>query len=288
MSKPNKKQGGRAQRRRLEKVGAVDKFDPNKHGRIKYSVELPPGLLRDDGNTLRKGSFQADNEIDLTRGMFVKLLECYGYINQQQAMVALFAAVVNPFPKHIRGAIAYAIINGTGLMIDEQEVEVCTFCEGEKQATIDLEADVLDENECQVAEGSGVCGVAPDEGIHNLETEGNDWLHDFEEPGPVMRDTTLHAANCNARPFINALEEWREGTEDRHIDESQWKEIEAVVVLTPQMFESLNPAPEEGEVVEEDGNELLEEPIDMKAAGEALADQARPDSKDELIDDNEE
>ena len=265
----------RKERRKAEKKGIIDKFDPETESRMKFSIELPPGLLRDGGKSSRSGQFTAKNEVDLTRGMFVKLLETFNFINQQQAVVGLFASVVNPFPKNMRGALAYAIINGTGLQIVEDEVEVCVFCEAEKLMTLDMSEDteapdwVADQ--CQdvgTDEESGVCGRAVDEVIHTAGKD--DWLHDFDEPNPPMLDITQHAENCDARPLGKD-----ESPLDRNIAAPQWKEITAVIVLTPVMYEPLNPPPtdEEQEALDDDTKED-EEPIDFAEKAAATPDVA--------------
>ncbi len=64
----------------------------------------------------------------------------------------------------------------------------------------------------------------------------------------MMKDTTAHAANCLTLP-IDA-----EGN-DRAADENQWKEVEAIVVLTPVMYEPLNQ--EEKAESEEEANEPI-------------------------------
>ena len=263
----------RKERRKAEKKGIIDKFDPEIESRIKFSIELPPGLLRDGGKSSRSGQFTAKNEVDLTRGMFVKLLETFNFINQQQAVVGLFASVVNPFPRNMRGALAYAIINGTGLQIVEDEVEVCTFCEAEKLMTLDVSEDAaVPEDGCQVTmyadQEPEKCGLPSDEEIHD-QTKGNLFLHDFDEADPPMLDTTQHTENCNARP-------WKEGDEDRRdYSDPQWKTITAVIVLTPVMYEPLNPPPtdEEQEVLDSDTKED-EEPIDFSEKVAATPDVA--------------
>ena len=301
----------RQERRKLEKKNVVEKFNPDTQGRVKFSIELPPGLLRDDGKSSRSGQFIADNEVDLTRGMFVKLLESFGFINQQQAVIGLFASVVNPFPKSMRGALAYAIINGTGLQIVEDQVEVCTLCEAEKLMTINMEnvAEVEPADECQVnstEDTNEVCGVGRREEVHD---EGHkNWLHAFEGADAPMKDTTQHAPNCEARPLVDGCikerlvgeavptapgcshppnadihtmdhKDWLHNFEgdDRNVTEPQWKEITAIIVLTPVMYEPLQPKADEGvEVVEGEAEAEAEDEPEM-----------RPDSKDALIDDKE-
>ena len=279
----------RKERRKLEKKNVIEKFDPDVQHRMKFSIEIPPGLLRDDGKSSRSGAFTADNEVDLTRGMFVKLLESFGFINQQQAVIGLFASVVNPFPKTMRGALAYAIINGTGLQIVEDQVEVCWDCEAEKLMTLNMEAEQPaddDEGKCQVREGDGLCGATAADDIHGT-TRPTDLFHDFVDVGPPMKDTTKHAENCEARVLVEG--------EHREVAVAEWKEITAVIVLTPVMYEPLQPkADEDVEVVEEAAGEEAE-PVDNEADHYPMQepdapvniDTARADSKDALIDDGE-
>ena len=297
----------RKERRKLEKKNVIGKFDPETQGRVKFSIELPPGLLRDDGKSSRSGQFTADNEVDLARGMFVKLLESFGFINQQQAVIGLFASVVNPFPKGMRGALAYAIINGTGLQIVEDQVEVCSFCEAEKLMTLNMDEaiDVIEESDdkCQHvrtgSEGTGVCGGLSEEDIHDPSRSGGSYYrHSFKESNPPMNDVTKHVENCEARPL--------EDEADRTVTEPQWKEITAVIVLTPVMYEPLQPKEEEGVKVVEGEAEAAaaaaEQHVEAQQATEPVDDETdhypepvniniarkeRPDSKDALIDDKE-
>ncbi len=236
----------RKQRRKMEGTGIIQKFDAETTYRLKFDIKLPPGLLRDGGPSQRAGQLDATNEIDLTRGMFVRLLETFGFVQNEQAVVGLFASVVNPFPKRMRGALAYAIIQGTGLMIEKNMVEVCTFCEMEKQQTLDLE-NQPEEGACVVEQ----CGATQDEYVHIEEKD--EWLHDWEESEPVMKDTTQHTENCPTIPENEAV-----------TAPPLWKEVEAIVVLTPVMYEPLNQEKE----VEEATGEVETTDIDM-ATGEA-------------------
>lgn len=242
----------RKQRRQAEKKGVTEKFDPESTFQVKFDFKFPGGLLRDVNPSQRAGMLEAVSEIDITRGVLVRLMETFGFIQHEQAVIGLLASVINPFPKRIRGALAYAIIQGSGMMIDMNEVEVCVFCEAEKQMTLDPEQPVP-EDECayiaeEIGDEAGYCGAPANDPWH-VENSIN-WLHNFEEPDPLMKDGTVHAENCDARPLAEG--------EDRNVAEPQWKEVEAVVVLTPVMYEPLEKneeeteeeGAEEGEVVE--------------------------------------
>ncbi len=228
----------RKERRALEKGKVTEKFDPEKKYRLKFDIKVPGGLIRDKAPSQRSGQLDAENEVDLTRGMFVRLLETFGFVNTEQAVIGLFASVVNPFPKRMRGALAYAIIQGTGLMIDTDEVEVCVFCEAEKQMMLSPDQPEIETDTC------AICFSGADEPEHDDNTD--EWLHDFEEPDPdpLMLDSTQHLPNCDARPLGKD-----EAPIDRNIAEPQWKEIEATVVLMPVMYEPLNKEPSDDDLV---------------------------------------
>lgn len=250
----------RKTRRELEKKKVLDKADPETTFSLGYKLDVPGGLLRSDHPATIAGRLDANNEADLMRGVFVKMMESFGFITQERAVVGLLAALVNPFPKHLRGALAYAIVQGQGFIVDKDMVEVCSYCEQEKLETVDLQ-EMPAEDACQYGDGVFPCDAAPDENVHDQDSP--EWDHDFEEPEVVMLDTTQHTPNC---PTLTLLPD---GTENPQVEEKKWKEVEAVVVLTPRMYEPLQvdqpeetPEPEpdyEEQVdIDEDGNVVKE------------------------------
>lgn len=131
--------------------------------RIRYDIEIPGGLLRGEGVEHRSGYITALDEAGLVRGILLKLADMYGYRTEGRAFTGLIGEALNALPEHLRGNIAIALINGTGLLVETDEVSVCKDCGVEETRTL-----------------------SPDQ------PEDAD-----EDADPVMLDTTPHAETCH-------------------------------------------------------------------------------------------
>jgi len=230
----------RKQRRKAQKQGLVPAFDPNTRYRFGYDIKVPGGLLRSQYPAQQSGAFEAASEVDLFRGAFVKLVETFGFLQHEAAIVGLLSSVVNVFPKHMRGRLAFAIIQGQGLIIDTDMVTVCAECGTEKQRTLaPPEQQPPTDTFCPTDEcifmteedGVGSEDRVRKEWCDTCGPLGPDFPHDSDEEA-VMLDTTVHTPTCSSH--------------NKTVDEVEYREMEAAVILTPPMYEPLN-APEEKE-----------------------------------------
>lgn len=214
----------RKQRRAAQKKGLTPKFDPATRFRLGYDIKVPGGLLRSDYPSQQTGAFEAQTEVELFRGAFVKMVEMFGFLQHERAVVGLVASMVNVFPKHMRGALAYAIIQGSGLIIDTDTVIVCVECGAEKKETLRLpETEEVTESEMDTL-------LKEDSPLLDPDSPEAKAAADAAILDAVMVDRTAHAPECSAH--------------EKTIDEVEYRETEAVVILTPAMYEPLN-APEE-------------------------------------------
>lgn len=214
---------------RGRKLGALDPREKRRrkwaeHGepdfKAGYDIKLPGGLLRDPGESRRAGQVAGLSEADLLRGLILKAIDAFGYTPHARAVSGVLAEALNAFPKNIRGNLAFALINGTGLLIDTETVTVCADCGTEQERSL-----------------------APE-----------DMQPTEEDAEPVLLDTTPHAETCHVH---------RETDEEaRPLREPEFKEEEAIVILTPPRYEPLNaPAPSPETTAEEDEQATAEEVV---------------------------
>ena len=138
----------RRERRKLEKQGTRDEFDEQSHWKLRYDFSIPPHLLRGKNPSRIAGAIEARDEADLLRGVIVTLMNAAQFSQDQRAVVGTIAEALNPFSKTMRGQLAYALIEGQGIVFSEDEVEVCSKCGAQKQQTIHPDpAPVAEEND---------------------------------------------------------------------------------------------------------------------------------------------
>lgn len=126
----------RNQRRRAEKKGQRDTFDEMQHWKFTYDLRVPPHALRGPHPGRIAGTIEARDESDLLRGFIVALMNAAGFSADNRAVIGTLAETINPFSKQMRGMLAYALVEGQGLMFDEDEIEVCKECGAGRERTI--------------------------------------------------------------------------------------------------------------------------------------------------------
>jgi len=216
----------RAERRRNAKKGvgvARAGFDNEQFFRLKYELSVPGGPLRSDYPFSVSGTLDALNEADLLRGVFVKLLDAYGYTPHPKAVAGIVAEVFNPLPRILRGNIALSIIEGFGLRLSLSEEDVCADekCGAVRERIIHPDpvgAECATETPC----------VRTPDGDHH------------DECVPLL-DTTSHAPECRVH----------RGVDPENPIPATYKQESVVLVDTPRHYEPLNNTaidPETGEL----------------------------------------
>lgn len=211
----------RSQRRRLEKQGKRDGFDPEKNWKLTYDLHVPPGLMRGAYPGRVAGTVEAKDEADVLRGLVVAVMNAAGFSADQRAVVGTLAEVINPFSNSMRGGLAYAIIHGQGLEITEVDVKVCEECKAEYTEKL------LNFG----AEGEEDSGIEP--------TLGDSTQHDLKcssSNKQVCFDPNCTPEGCETCSG--------EGVIHKEPGVAVYTEVKAVQILLPKKFAGINDKPE--------------------------------------------
>lgn len=235
----------RRERRRLEQRGNRDSFDPQKHWKLTYDFRIPPHLLRGQHTGRVAGTLEARDEADLLRGFLVALFNAAGFSQDNRAVIGTLAETINPFSKSMRGQLAYALIEGQGLMFDEDEIDVCDQCASEKEQTLHPDPDFAD---CPA--GEQPC------------TQREPGQPHTDDCPPIMLDTTKHEAKCpyNAPGSVPV---YTKSTAVSILMPRKFEHINAAQAETERKVAEVAEALEEGVTIPDDEGELIQE-------GEAL------------------
>lgn len=174
MGKPSRTRvlSAREKRRRNEKAGRVDPFNPAEHLKLDYKLSIPGGALRSEYPATLSGSLVAATEADLARGIIVKLMEAFGYTRIPRAVTGLFAEVINPMSQGLRGQIAVQIAQGTGLAVVTYDSEACKFCGAEKQETEYLDPNIEDDDPTTIVDSTQHAEGCPTQVVEREEHDG--------------------------------------------------------------------------------------------------------------------
>lgn len=255
----------RRERRKLESRGQRDEFDPNKHWKLTYDFRIPPHLVRGPHPGRVAGTLEARDESDLLRGFLVALFNAAGFSQDNRAVIGTLAETLNPFSKSMRGQLAYALIEGQGLMFDEDEIEVCAECGSEREQTLHPDPDYA---ACPTEEP---CVKQPD-GSHH------------DDCPPVMLDTTKHGAKC---PYQEpgSVPVYTETTAINILMPRKYEHINAPAaedaaqeVNTERKVAEVAEALEEGATIPDDEGELYQEGEALAVAGEVAHGESESDA----------
>lgn len=225
----------------------IKKFDETTMFRLKYDLSVPGGELRVDTPSRYSGVIEAQTEADALRGIVVKLLDSYGYTPHDRAVSGLLGEVFNPLPRRLRGAIAYALIEGLGLAIITDDEEVCD-----------------DKN----------CGAVKERSIHPDPPEDTP-----EEDLPLLIDTTSHAPECHVNREVDPEHP------ERPLRPATYKQEPVTSIYNPRHYEPLNqstPVPEtDGELSTVDADEsfVVEEDSDAGTQDAGAPESASTDAE---------
>lgn len=204
-SQPAGRQGfRRAPKSTLPVIAA---FDPHTNIRIRYDIQVPGGKLRSDFPVRVAGTIDATDEADALRGIIVKVLDTYGFTVHDRAVMGVMGDVFGPFPKRIRGSIAYAIIEGLGLFIGENDEMVC---DDEK------------------------CGAVLERQLHPDPESVEGYDPEDENAEPPMLDVTVHAPECHVHREVDPEHP------ERPLRPATYHEEAVTFIHNPRHHEALN------------------------------------------------
>jgi len=213
-----KKSGTRNERRRNEREGVVLLHDPNTTFKLKYDISTPGGPLRDRYPAQHSGMITAETEADLLRGAIVKVIEAFGYTAYARAVTGVLAEAINPLSMPLRQMLLMQIAQGSGLLVTEEMVTICEYCEAEQEIINLLPPTAND-----------------DEEEKSLELE--------------QKDVTKHTAECATQV------QYAKGDDEYStVAEPVWKQVPAVMVNHPFRYAPVmtpsNASEQPGNVVE--------------------------------------
>lgn len=121
--------------------------------RLDFKLDIAGGLLRSEYPSVTSGVVVGQDEADLLRGIVSKCVEQMYANAPREDVPKLFAGLIcdvfNPAGMHVRGLIAYGIMAGLGLIVQEVETTYCRGCGVERTET---DPEPEHQEGCQVTE----------------------------------------------------------------------------------------------------------------------------------------